>query len=98
LGKKRPTVSQFAPLRIEPKRSFYEERIVKCPQSLVNTTSSNKQISYFSVEIALDPAMPTYSGGLGILAGALKTYILVATLTDRKTWRTQDEQRNSCCY
>ena len=26
------------------------------------------------------------------LAGALKTYILVATLTDRKTWRTQDEQ------
>ncbi|HXX20118.1 MAG TPA: alpha-glucan family phosphorylase [Candidatus Acidoferrum sp.] len=25
--------------------------------------------AYFSMEIALDPAMPTYSGGLGILAG-----------------------------
>src|ERR1035437_6691983 len=24
---------------------------------------------YFSMEIALDPAMPTYAGGLGILAG-----------------------------
>ena len=26
-------------------------------------------IAYFSMEIALDPAMPTYSGGLGMLAG-----------------------------
>ncbi len=26
-------------------------------------------IAYFSMEIALDPLMPTYSGGLGILAG-----------------------------
>src|SRR5580698_5447170 len=29
---------------------------------------SNK-IAYFSMEIALDPAIPTYGGGLGILAG-----------------------------
>lgn len=28
-----------------------------------------KTVAYFSMEIALDPAMPTYSGGLGILAG-----------------------------
>jgi starch phosphorylase len=27
------------------------------------------RIAYFSMEIALDPAMPTYSGGLGVLAG-----------------------------
>jgi starch phosphorylase len=27
------------------------------------------EIAYFSMEIAVDPAMPTYSGGLGILAG-----------------------------
>lgn len=27
------------------------------------------RIAYFSMEIALHPAMPTYSGGLGILAG-----------------------------
>ena len=26
-------------------------------------------IAYFSMEIAIDPAMPTYSGGLGVLAG-----------------------------
>jgi starch phosphorylase len=28
-----------------------------------------RRIAYFSMEIALSPAMPTYSGGLGILAG-----------------------------
>ncbi len=27
------------------------------------------RVAYFSMEIGLDPAMPTYSGGLGILAG-----------------------------
>lgn len=34
-------------------------------QSLVVADS----IAYFSMEIALNPAMPTYSGGLGVLAG-----------------------------
>jgi starch phosphorylase len=29
----------------------------------------DKLIAYFSMEIALDPQMPTYSGGLGLLAG-----------------------------
>ncbi|MFL6551947.1 MAG: hypothetical protein ACJ8KF_10255 [Chthoniobacterales bacterium] len=29
----------------------------------------HKRIAYFSTEIALNPVMPTYSGGLGILAG-----------------------------
>jgi len=28
----------------------------------------DKRIAYFSIEIALDLAMPTYSRGLGILA------------------------------
>ena len=27
------------------------------------------RVAYFSMEIAISPAMPTYSGGLGILAG-----------------------------
>jgi starch phosphorylase len=31
--------------------------------------ASEGRVAYFSMEIALDPAMPTYSGGLGILAG-----------------------------
>lgn len=35
----------------------------------MENTMNAKQIAYFSMEIALDPATPTYSGGLGILAG-----------------------------
>ena len=31
--------------------------------------SDFETIAYFSMEIGLDPAMPTYSGGLGVLAG-----------------------------
>ncbi|MCU1340591.1 MAG: hypothetical protein JWN92_14, partial [Candidatus Acidoferrum typicum] len=27
------------------------------------------KIAYFSMEIALDPGIPSYGGGLGILAG-----------------------------
>ncbi|MDE3103837.1 MAG: alpha-glucan family phosphorylase [Acidobacteriota bacterium] len=30
---------------------------------------SNRTIAYFSMEIALSPSLPTYSGGLGMLAG-----------------------------
>jgi len=29
----------------------------------------DRSIAYFSMEIAIDPALPTYSGGLGVLAG-----------------------------
>jgi hypothetical protein len=32
-------------------------------------TTHTGTITYFSMEIALDPGIPTYSGGLGILAG-----------------------------
>jgi len=35
----------------------------------MNGTSSVSRVGYFSTEVALNPAMPTYSGGLGILAG-----------------------------
>ncbi len=36
---------------------------------------SDRHIAYFSMEIAVDPKMPTYSGGLGILAGdTLKSF------------------------
>ena len=31
--------------------------------------ANQRTIAYFSMEIGLDPAMPTYSGGLGVLAG-----------------------------
>ncbi len=35
----------------------------------MTASSSVSRVAYFSMEIALNPAMPTYSGGLGILAG-----------------------------
>lgn len=31
--------------------------------------NDSRTIAYFSMEIGLEPAMPTYSGGLGVLAG-----------------------------
>ena len=31
--------------------------------------SGTPAVAYFSMEVALDPAMPTYAGGLGVLAG-----------------------------
>jgi len=33
------------------------------------TPANEISIAYFSMEIAADPAWPTYSGGLGVLAG-----------------------------
>jgi starch phosphorylase len=31
--------------------------------------NNHRQIAYFSMELALEPGIPTYSGGLGVLAG-----------------------------
>ena len=30
---------------------------------------NDRSIAYFSMEIGLEPGMPTYAGGLGVLAG-----------------------------
>jgi starch phosphorylase len=50
-----------------------------------------RSIAYFSMEVGLDAAMPTYSGGLGVLAGDtiraaadLKAPMVVMTLLHRK--------------
>lgn len=32
-------------------------------------TTDSSTVAYFPMEIALDPSMPTYSGGLGVSAG-----------------------------
>jgi len=37
--------------------------------SISMTPTDTLTVAYFSMEIGIDPAMPTYSGGLGILAG-----------------------------
>ncbi len=54
------------------------------------------KIAYFSMEIALDPSIPTYSGGLGILAGDmlrsaadLELPIVAVTLVHRKGYFRQ---------
>jgi starch phosphorylase len=53
--------------------------------------NQQRVIAYFSMEIALEPSMPTYSGGLGVLAGDtirsaadLKVPMVAVTLLYRK--------------
>lgn len=67
-------------------------------QTVERTTfASNAQVAYFSMEIGLHHSMPTYSGGLGVLAGdTLKAaadlgYPLVGvTLAHRKGYFRQE--------
>ncbi len=63
----------------------------------MNMNTSPQTIAYFSMEIALDPAMPTYSGGLGMLAGDtirsaadLKVPMVAVTLLHRKGYFNQN--------
>ena len=55
-----------------------------------------RRIAYFSMEIGLEPEMPTYSGGLGVLAGDtiksaadLKVPLVAVTLIYRKGYFRQ---------
>lgn len=47
------------------------QRFLQTPQRWLVSPPTERQvkIAYFSMEIALEPGIPTYSGGLGILAG-----------------------------
>ncbi len=63
--------------------------------------SQSDIIAYFSMEIALEPAMPTYSGGLGMLAGDtirsaadLKLPMVAVTLLHRQGYFTQKLDAN----
>jgi len=56
----------------------------------------DRKIAYFSVEVALEVGMPTYSGGLGVLAGDtirsaadLKVPMVAVTLIYRKGYFRQ---------
>ena len=62
---------------------------------------SNDFIAYFSMEIALEPGMPTYSGGLGVLAGDtirsaadLKLPMVAVTLVHRQGYFAQKLDAN----
>lgn len=56
--------------------AFCRDTFLASPQSYVTApaTASEKvtvhrRIAYFSMEVGVDPELPTYSGGLGVLAG-----------------------------
>src|SRR6266700_7432081 len=58
--------------------------------------ASSPRVAYFSMEIALEPDIPTYSGGLGVLAGDtlrsaadLGTPVVAVTLCYRKGYFRQ---------
>ena len=69
------------------------------------TPFNDSRIAYFSMEITLNPAMPTYSGGLGILAGDtlrsaadLGVHMVAVTLLHRKGYFRQHVDDNSELY
>jgi len=43
--------------------------VATSPESPLEVVQSDDTIAYFSMEVALEPDIPTYSGGLGMLAG-----------------------------
>ena len=54
------------------KRSFLtspEKYLRTSAGSISGSQETARRIAYFSMEVAADPRMPTYSGGLGVLAG-----------------------------
>jgi starch phosphorylase len=65
-------------------------------------TSQACQIAYFSMEVGLDPRIPTYSGGLGALAGDairsaadLRVPMIAVTLLYRKGFFRQSLDENA---
>ena len=68
---------------------------------LMNLIPNGSRVAYFSMEIAVNPAMPTYSGGLGILAGDtlrsaadLGVRMVAVTLLHRKGYFRQHLDEN----
>ncbi len=63
---------------------------------MASPTATERLIAYFSMEIAVEPAIPTYSGGLGVLAGDtiraaadMSVPMVAVTLLHRKGYFTQ---------
>ena len=66
-------------------------------QKLIEELSREPKIAYFSMEIGVQNDIPTYSGGLGVLAGDtirsgadLKLPMIAVTLMSRKGYFTQE--------
>src|SRR6202789_696253 len=61
-----------------------------------DSKGQSRLVAYFSMEIAITPAMPTYSGGLGVLAGDtlraaadMRLPLVAVTLAHRKGYVKQ---------
>src|SRR5881397_3973337 len=79
---------EFLCERLRAKRSEY--------RTANELTNQKRLVAYFSMEIALENAMPTYSGGLGVLAGDtiraaadLRLPMVAVSLLYRKGYFTQ---------
>lgn len=46
-----------------------DDTLKRGSRNAVHTAAGEGMVGYFSMEIAIQPSMPTYSGGLGVLAG-----------------------------
>ena len=71
------------------------------PYSSWENHEQTRLIAYFSMEIAITPAMPTYSGGLGVLAGDtlraaadMRLPLVAITLAHRKGYVKQHLNAN----
>lgn len=91
--------------------AFCRDKFIKSPDTYVKPSllpeelcvTAGRDIAYFSMEIGIEPSIPTYSGGLGVLAGDmirsaadLKVPIVAVTLLYRKGYFLQrlDAQGN----
>lgn len=91
--------------------AFCREKFIKSPDIYVKPSllpeelcvTAGRDIAYFSMEIGIEPPIPTYSGGLGVLAGDmirsaadLKVPMVAVTLLHRKGYFLQrlDSQGN----
>src|SRR5262245_43767883 len=58
--------SQYCKERFLREPGVYSRRFTREP---VHEEEASRRIAYFSMEVAIASAIPTYAGGLGVLAG-----------------------------
>lgn len=85
--------SEFCRQRFLARPESYQAALVRPAQE---ESKESRQIAYFSMEVAVAASMPTYSGGLGVLAGDtlkscadLRVPIVGITLVSRKGYFRQ---------
>lgn len=84
--------------------AFCREKFIKSPDAYAKPSdiseemcaTAGREIAYFSMEIGIGPGIPTYSGGLGVLAGDtirssadLKVPMVAVSLLHRKGYFVQ---------